>query len=138
MSAMGAMGDWTCPACGQSFTQRNQSHSCARQEVEELFADYPAALAVARAVHRHLATLGEVEMAAAKTQVSFRHRVRFAWVWMPKQSAGSGPDTPVVSFGLPHRLASGRIWRAVRARGSFWTHHVLVPSAKHVDAQLKG
>jgi len=129
--------DWTCPGCGQAFTRRHQSHSCARQGVEELFAAYPEALAVTQAVHRHLRTLGDVEMAAAKTQVSFRRRIRFAWVWMPKQSAGSGPDVPVVSFGLPHRLTADRIREAVQARGSFWTHHVLVPGPRQVDAELK-
>jgi hypothetical protein len=130
--------DWTCPACGQSFLSRGQSHSCARQEMEALFEAYPAAIAVTRAVHRHLAGLGPVEMAATKTQVSFRHRIRFAWVWMPKQSAGSGPDVPVVSFGLRQRLGSERIWTSFLARRDVWTHHVLVPRAKDVDAQLKG
>lgn len=130
--------DWTCPACGQSFLARNQSHSCARQEMKELFADYPAAVAVTNAVTRHLASLGTVEMAATKTQVSFRRRVRFAWVWMPRQSAGSGPDVPVVSFGLRHKIGSGRVWGSFLARRDVWTHHVLVPRAKDVDGELKG
>lgn len=132
------MADWTCPACGQGFTRKGQSHSCARQKMEALFGHYPEAVAVTRAVHRHLATLGAVEMAATKTQVSFRRRVRFAWVWMPKQSAGSGPDVPVVSFGLRRRLASDRVWNAFLARRDFWTHHVLVPQAAALDAELKG
>lgn len=134
----GAMADWTCPDCGQSFTRRNQSHSCARQEAEELFEDYPAAVAVTRAVQRHLASLGPVEMAATKTQVSFRRRVRFAWVWVPRQAVGPGkPDEPVVSFALHRREAAGRVKESVQARGDLWTHHVVVPSARQVDARLK-
>lgn len=131
------MTDWTCPACGQSFLHRHQSHSCARQEMEDLFADHPAAVAVTNAVHRHLATLGKVQMAATKTQVSFRRQVRFAWVWVPKQSAGSGPDVPVVSFGLRRKLTDERVWQSFLARRDFWTHHVLTPRAKDVDAPLK-
>ena len=133
-----AAGDWTCPGCGQSFTHRNQSHSCVRQEMEALFQDYPGALAVTKAVQRFLGTLGPVEMAATKTQVSFRRQVRFAWVWMPKQSAGNGPDVPVVSFGLRHKVTSERIWQAFLARRDFWTHHVFVPRAKDVDRELEG
>lgn len=26
---------WICPQCGRQFTNRNQSHSCARYTVEE-------------------------------------------------------------------------------------------------------
>ena len=132
------MTDWTCPACGQSFTARNQSHSCARQEVAELFEDFPAAVQVTQAVQRHLATLGPVEMAATKTQVSFRHRVRFAWVWVPRQAVGPGkPDEPVVSFALRRRETAKRVKEAVNPRGDLWMHHVVVPSPRQVDAPLK-
>jgi hypothetical protein len=133
------MTDWTCPACGQRFTRKGQSHSCARQQVEALFADYPAAVAVTSAVQRHLATLGPVEMAATKTQVSFRRRVRFAWVWVPRQAAGSGkPDVPVVSFALRRRETSKRVKESVMARTGLWMHHVGVPQATAMDSELKG
>lgn len=131
--------DWTCPGCGQSFTRRDQSHSCAHQEVEELFEDYPAAVAVTRAVQRHLATLGSVQLAATNTQASFRRRVRFAWVWVPRQAVGPGqPEEPVVSFALRRREMAPRVKEAVNPRGDLWMHHVVVPSARQVDAALKG
>jgi hypothetical protein len=133
------MADWTCPACGQGFTRKGQAHSCARQELEDLFEDYPAAIAVTQAVQAHLATLGPVAMAATKTQVSFRRRVRFAWVWVPKQAAGGGHSpTPVVSFALRRRETHGRVKESVTPRDGVWMHHVEVPRANGVDRQLKG
>lgn len=132
------MTDWTCPGCGQRFLAKGQSHSCARQAVEALFEGYPAAVAVTGALQRFLATLGPVEMAATKTQASFRSRVRFAWVWVPRQAVGPGkPDEPVVSFALRRRETAKRVKESVNPRGDLWMHHVVVPSAKDLDAEVK-
>lgn len=106
--------------------------------MEALFEDYPAAVAVTRAVQRHLATLGPVAMAATKTQVSFRRRVRFAWVWVPRQAVGPGKDDfPVVSFALRRRETDARVKESVNPRAGLWMHHVVLPSARHLDTQIK-
>lgn len=132
------MTEWACPDCGQRFLAKGQTHSCARQDVEGLFEEYPAGVAVAGAVQRFLATLGPVEMAATKTQASFRSRVRFAWVWVPRQASGAGkPDEPVVSFALRRRETAKRVKESVNPRGGLWMHHVTVPSAKDLDAEVK-
>lgn len=131
---------WTCPRCGQTYARRNQSHSCDRRAVEELFAEFPKALKVTQLVQAHLDEVGgtAVRTAATKTQVSFAAQRRFAWVWVPQQATGSGPDDAFVSFLLPRRVESSRVRDAVNARGDLWTHHVPVKSGKHVDDELKG
>lgn len=135
----GGTAGWTCPRCGQRFARKGQAHSCDRRAVEELFADYPKAVKVTQLVKAHLDTLGEVRMAASKTQVSFAARRRFAWVWVPAQAAGRGkPKEPVVSVALRRREEDRRVREAVQVRRDLWMHHVLVASGRQVDARLKG
>jgi hypothetical protein len=101
------MADWTCPSCGQQFLRRNQSHSCQTQDVEMLFAGYPAAVSLYRHVRKSLEGLGPVEMAITKTQVSFRAQrgLRFCWMWCPPEGVKGVPDEAVVlTFDLPHPL----------------------------------
>lgn len=146
--AKAAKPRWTCPTCGQEFLRKGQSHSCDRRAVEELFADYPAAVKVTQVVKAHLdhvaAAAGEpedaggVRMAATKTQVSFAARRRFAFVWVPEQAAGHGkPDTPVVSFLLRRRETDSRVKESVQVGREAWQHHVVARSARQVDRQVK-
>ena len=71
---------WTCPRCGRTFANRNQTHTCAALgDVERHFARsqppvraaYEAALAVVRA-------LGPVEVLAEKSRIAWHVRMSFA------------------------------------------------------------
>jgi hypothetical protein len=81
---------WPCPACGATFTTRNQSHSCGTfdldalfvrsdPEVRRLFDDFSAA------TRRY----GPVTVIAQKSRVAFQARMRFAAV-TPRRRALAG------------------------------------------------
>jgi len=70
---------WTCPECGRSFANRNQSHFCSHVPLEEHFkgrgpnvvATFERLLAAAR-------KSGPVKVLPEKTRVAFQVRMSFA------------------------------------------------------------
>src|SRR5687767_9942481 len=75
--------DWTCPDCGQKFVARHARHSCDVQTLDEFFEGLPSVRKLFEAVRTQVRRLGPVDVVATKSQVSFRARTRFAWVWLP-------------------------------------------------------
>lgn len=134
----GRKTSWRCPACGQGFSARNASHSCAVQDVADLLRPYPQALPVFKAVRDAIAAIGPAEVAATKTQVAWRNRIRFAWLWLPAMALKRGPPDVYVSFGLPAPLRSKRVKEVVEVRPGRFQHHVLVPDPTSVDPELEG
>jgi hypothetical protein len=70
---------WTCPACGRSFANPNQSHSCGRHDLEAHFEGKPAE--IRRLFDAFVARLGEIgrfEILPQKTRIAFHVRMSFA------------------------------------------------------------
>ena len=44
----------------------------------------------------------------------------------------------LVTFGLPFRLVSPRVWQATEPYPGHWTHHVVVSGVEELDAELMG
>lgn len=130
--------DWTCPHCGQRYVNRNQVHSCARQSIEAFFADDKHNRRLYDALHQVLASLGPVEVYATKTQIAFRARVRFAYLWFPNRVRGSGPPILYLTFDLRRRQRSPRIMESVNPRADLWTHHVPFRTPTDLDSEVRG
>lgn len=128
---------WTCPDCGREFARQNARHSCFSQAAESLFAPYPHALPIYRAVRDLLLTFPGVRVEATKTQAAFRAQRRFAFVWVPHLSLQQGLQEVVLSFSLRHRLASTRVKEAVEPSPGVWMHHVVMPNADALDAEAR-
>lgn len=81
---------WTCPACGERFTTKNQWHSCGRFDLDALFSTcepgvrrlYDAFLAAAEAC-------GPVTVIPQKSRIALQVRMRFAAL-MPQKRALKG------------------------------------------------
>src|SRR5206468_1679542 len=71
-----------CAACGRTFANRNQTHSCGRRQ--ELDAHFAAGLPVVRAIFDAFAdavrSCGPVEILSEKTRIAFHVRMSFAAV----------------------------------------------------------
>jgi hypothetical protein len=74
----GRHGDlWTCPRCGRTFANRNQTHTCAPLgALEALFAGSDAD--VRRSFDRILSALGPVTVLPEKTRIALHVRMSFA------------------------------------------------------------
>ena len=83
-----------------------------------------------------LAACPDTRIRVLKTQITFENRHGFAFVSLPRRKVKQ--PTIVVSFGLPYRVDSPRIWVASEPYPNRWTHHVLVSGEAQLDDELMG
>jgi hypothetical protein len=93
--------------------------------------------AVLRRVRAEVVSLGGAEERASKSQVSFRRRRGFLFLWVPEQYVTS--EVPVVvSFALATPIRSPRLKEVVQTPGGTWMHHLEVRRVADVDAEVRG
>ena len=81
-----------------------------RSSIEDVFKDRPASLVLFEIVRKYIESIGAVTTSTTKTQIAFKTRRQFAWVWMPQMWIKQAPeDGIVVSFRLGHRAKDERI-----------------------------
>ena len=105
--------------------------------IEELFAGYPDCLAICHRILKVLSALGEVSVAVSKSQVAFRRRKAFAFVWRPGQYVSSGIPA-VLSLSLPHEITSDRFKEIAHPAPTVWMHHLELRDASDVDEEARG
>ncbi|MBJ7357210.1 DUF5655 domain-containing protein [Nocardioides sp.] len=104
---------------------------------EDLFAGFPDSLQTYRVVAGVVAGLGRTTTVVSKSQVAFRRRRGFAYVWRPGQYVSS--DVPaVLSIALPHEVRSTRWKEVVHPSARTWMHHLELRSAADVDDEVRG
>ncbi|MCK9795268.1 DUF5655 domain-containing protein [Isoptericola sp. 4D.3] len=106
---------------------------------ERLFAHSPVGLAVCRAFEDVVAGVTEADVTTrtTKTQVAFRRRRAFAFVWPPWEGLRDHVDVPaVVSFVLPRELRSPRVKEVAHPSEHAWTHHVEVRDPAELDDEI--
>ncbi|MEN5074400.1 DUF5655 domain-containing protein [Isoptericola cucumis] len=108
---------------------------------EVLFAHSRDGLAIHDAFARLVAdvTGDDVQVRTTKTQVAFRRRRGFAFVWPPWVGVRDHVDAPaVVSFSLGRELASPRVRQVAHPSSRVWVHHVEVRDPAELDDELAG
>lgn len=104
---------------------------------EQVFSGSPLGLELFHAVERLLATPAPAAMRTTKSQVAFRERRGFAYLWWPGRYVGS--DVPaVLSIALPRRIDSPRFKQVVNASPGVWMHHLELYSEADLDAEVAG
>ncbi len=104
---------------------------------EEFFSGHPDGLAAYRAVAKTVAGLGDSQVRVTKSQIAFRRRKAFAWVWRPGQYVSSTVPA-VLSIALPKHVHSSRVKEAVQPSPRVWMHHIELASAEEVDGEVAG
>lgn len=104
---------------------------------EDLFRGFPEGLAICQEVQQAISAVGAVSVAVTKSQVAFRRRRGFAYVWRPGQYVDS--DVPaVLSIALPHEVTSARFRSVVHPSKNVWMHHLELHDVGEVDDQVRG
>ena len=104
---------------------------------EDLFEGFPATLAVLGELERAVSDLGEISVRVTKSQVAFRRRKGFAYLWRPGQYLAS--DVPaVVSIALDHEVESERFKEVAHPAPTVWMHHLEVRDPGEVDDEVRG
>ena len=108
------------------------------ERLEEVLAEDRKAHKLFNLVTKYLISLGGVESATRKTQVSFKHRRAFAWIWLPQMWIKQQPRGSItLTFGLDHQVRARRIKQSVEPYPGRYTHHVVITTADEFDAQVK-
>ena len=103
----------------------------------EFFSGSSTGAAIFEAVHSVVTTFGEIEVSVSKSQIAFRRRRAFAFVWRPGQYVES--EVPaVLSIALPRNLRSERFKETAHPSPGIWMHHLEVQSASEVDEEVRG
>jgi len=105
---------------------------------DEFFADKPLAKQLYEAVHQEIEALGETSLRVGRSQIAFRRRRAFAWVWMPGQSLTGRPAAPLVlPLGLRRRDESPRWKQGVEPAPGRCTHHLELHAVTDIDAEVR-
>ncbi|WP_445154420.1 DUF5655 domain-containing protein [Arthrobacter sp. Hor0625] len=108
---------------------------------EAVFSGSPRGLDLFRAVERLLETQGPaaapgpLHVRATTSQVAFRARRGFAYVWWPGRYVRSTVPA-ALSIALHERLSSPRFKSVVRVSPSLWMHHLELRSEEDLDAEV--
>ena len=83
-----------------------------------------------------VAAIGEAEVQVTKSQIAFRRRRGFAYVWRPGQYVKN--EVPaVLSIGLPRKVASGRFKEVAHPSAKVWMHHLELSDAAQLDDEVR-
>ncbi|WP_460715105.1 DUF5655 domain-containing protein [Nocardioides dilutus] len=103
---------------------------------DELFEGFPETLAIYRVVADAVAGIGEATVAVSKSQVAFKRRRGFAYLWRPGQYVRS--DVPAaLSIALSHEAGSERWKQVVHPSPRAWMHHLELRTTDEVDDQVR-
>lgn len=105
-------------------------------KVERFFEANPEGLVLFRAVEDAVAEIGAVEARVTKSQIAFRRRKAFAFVWCPSQYVSS--DVPaVLSIALPRLVSSERFKEVAHPSDKVWMHHLELRDSAQVDDEVR-
>jgi hypothetical protein len=105
---------------------------------EEFFAGHPDAGAVFEKVRSILDGLGPVEVRTSKSQVAFRRKRGFAYLWMPGQYLARPTAQVVLSIALGRHDPSARFKEVVHPAPAHWMHHLEIHDAGDIDDEVVG
>jgi hypothetical protein len=109
----------------------------AERSPEDLFEGFPESVAMFHGVQRVLSTVGEVSVSVSKSQIAFRRRKGFAYVWRPGQYLHSQVPA-VLSIALPLEVRSARFKEVVHPSPNVWMHHLELHEPSEIDDQVRG
>jgi len=96
---------------------------------------------LARAAHERVCALldaaGPYTVRITASQVAYRRRRGFAYLWTPSRHLHRRAADAVLSLDLPEREASGRFKEVVHVGGR-WLHHLELRTVEDLDAEVAG
>jgi hypothetical protein len=102
------------------------------------FGEQGFSLQIFQAVQRAVENIGPAEIVVSKSQIAFRRRKSFAWVWRPGQYLKGKTAPLVITFSFPYRHNSPRWKEIVEPKPSRFTHHLELYSTDDVDDEVCG
>jgi len=105
--------------------------------LEEYFAGFDESRVLYEDVVVLLAEIGEFEQRVTRSQISFRRRLAFAWVWIPEKYLRRAAAPLVLTVDLRRHDPSPRWKQVVEPRPGRFTHHLELTSATQLDDEVR-
>lgn len=107
------------------------------EATEAFFADHALGRAIHQRVHAILAEAGAVDVRVTRSQIAYRRRRGFAYLWLPERTLGPrAAGIVVLSIALGRHDPSSRFKEVVKVSPHHWMHHVELRDPADVDAQV--
>ncbi len=108
--------------------------------LDDFFANFPDSRKLYEFVLEAMDRIGPAEVRIMKSQIVFRRKKDFAWVWMPGQYLkGHKQIAPLVlSLAFPERNLSPRWKEVVEPYPGRYMHHLELYSIEDIDEQARG
>ena len=104
---------------------------------EQFLAGTSLGVATFRWVHNVLSDGGfDFAVDTSKSQVAFRRRRGFAYLWLPGQYLRRPHADVVLSMALSRKLPSNRFKEITHAAPAIWMHHLEINSAADLDDEI--
>ena len=101
------------------------------------FAGHPAGLAVFEAVRDSIASIGPAEVRISRSQVAFRRRRGFAYLWLPGRWLARPAAEVVLSLALGRLDPSSRWKQVAHPSPAIWMHHLEVRDVADLDEEVR-
>lgn len=105
--------------------------------LDDFFAGQDESRQLFDALRRAVDSIGAAELRVTKSQVAFRRRRAFAWVWLPGAYLRRECAPLVLTLGFRHRDSSPRWKQIVEPAPGRFTHHLELFSAAEIDDQVR-
>jgi hypothetical protein len=105
-------------------------------EPKDLLDGHDVATAVYERLHARLAELGPFQVRTSKSQIAFRRRRGFAYLWLPGQYLTKPAAEVVLSISLGRHDPSPRFKEVVHPALRHWMHHLELHGPDEIDAAV--
>ena len=105
---------------------------------EAFFEGHPRALETFSVVREAVAERGPVDVRVTRSQVAFRARRCYAYLWLPGRWLRNPATELVLSIALDRRIDSPRFKEVAHAARTVWMHHLGLGSPADVDSEVVG
>lgn len=109
-----------------------------KREIESFFSKMPEVIPLyERIEEKILERFEDVSIEVKKTQITFKSKRGFVYVWLPIRKMKNRPEYYLVlSFGLEQRIESSRIAESVETYKNRWMHHLIIEKPEELNDEL--
>lgn len=104
----------------------------------EFFADSPLGLAVLERVRSITESFASVDLRVSRSQVTFRRKRGFAYLWRPGMYLEHPGAEVVLSIALARHVESARWKQVVEPSPGRWMHHLEIRAVQDIDDEVSG
>lgn len=105
--------------------------------LDEFFAGWEESRQIFDTLLGAVGAAGAVEIRVTKSQVAFRRRREFAWVWVPDRYLHSRHAPLVLTLSFRHRDPSPRWKEIAEPRPGRFVHHLELRSVAEIDVEVR-